>query len=265
MFKNFQKDKRGFSLVELIVVITMVAILSAILVPFMLTYLEEARAQRDDSAMGEVANAVRLAMVNQEVYDEILTYSTYGNFSCYIDKQTSKDLINDVIITRQPKGNLIEQYMFGDIHRIKNESIWYVAGNMRGVTLTFEPKIVDGKPSMVLADAILNKYVYDRSHDFKNSSEWVSDRSEWVDDISYISAEPNYEEKGTLSTMSGDAFFFHHLKSIFGPNIRLNSYTYRHSEYTVFIRMGSTGGNSGIDQDAIVVYGQWNGMGLSPN
>ena len=34
-------------------------------------------------------------------------------------------------------------------------------------------------------------------------------------------------------------------------------------EYAVFIRMGSTGGNQATAQDAIQVYGQWNGTNLS--
>ena len=34
------------------------------------------------------------------------------------------------------------------------------------------------------------------------------------------------------------------------------------SNYTLFIRMGSTGGNQAVAQDAIQVYGQWNGTNL---
>ena len=57
-------------MVELIVVIGVMAVLLAILAPSLLQYTEKSRAQRDDSAMDEVVNAVQLAMSDSKCYDE---------------------------------------------------------------------------------------------------------------------------------------------------------------------------------------------------
>ena len=55
---------------------------------------------------------------------------------------------------------------------------------------------------------------------------------------------------------------YNKLRAVIGDNITLSSQTYRNSEYTVFIRMGSMGGNQASAQDAVAVYGQWNGTNL---
>ena len=74
-------------------------------------------------------------------------------------------------------------------------------------------------------------------------------------------------EVATLSTMQsvgGQAGqLYNKLRAQIGDTITLSSQTYRNSEYTVFIRMGSLGGNDAGAQDAIAVYGQWNGTNLA--
>lgn len=47
-----------------------------------------------------------------------------------------------------------------------------------------------------------------------------------------------------------------------GDTIPLISQTYRHLNYTVFIRMGTTGGAQASAHDAIHVYGQCGGTNL---
>ena len=55
---------------------------------------------------------------------------------------------------------------------------------------------------------------------------------------------------------------YNNLRAVIGDTITLSSQTYRNSEYTVFIRMGSMGGNNASSMDAVAVYGQWNGTNL---
>ena len=56
---------------------------------------------------------------------------------------------------------------------------------------------------------------------------------------------------------------YNKLRAVIGDSVVLSSQTYRNSEYTVFIRMGSMGGNNAGAQDAVAVYGQWNGTNLT--
>ena len=66
-----KNNNKGFSLVELIVVIAIMAVLVGVLAPSLLRYVEKSRAQKDESAMSEVTNAIQLAIADEEVYDEV--------------------------------------------------------------------------------------------------------------------------------------------------------------------------------------------------
>ena len=89
-----KRNKLGFSLVELIVVIAIMEVLVDILAPALLAYVERSRAQKDASAMGELTNAVQLALSDMDANDELLVNSTKENYSCYID-QDDESLASD--------------------------------------------------------------------------------------------------------------------------------------------------------------------------
>lgn len=69
--KKFRKNNRGFSLVELIVVVAIMAVLVVILAPAMLRYVEKTRLQKDESALSEVANAAELALGEEAIMSAI--------------------------------------------------------------------------------------------------------------------------------------------------------------------------------------------------
>jgi hypothetical protein len=88
------------------------------------------------------------------------------------------------------------------------------------------------------------------------------------DDPKYVNATPNYDNAGTFGNMTADPgegahhYLYARTKATVGDRIELSSQTYRNSSYTVFIQMGSTGGALSDNQDAVAVYGQWNGTNL---
>ena len=261
-----KKQNQGFSLVEIIVAISIMAVLIAVLIPSMLYYTERSRAQRDITTMDEVVNSVFLALCSdQNIYDEILTYAAFGNFSCYVDTPTTSG-ITERIVTQEPRNGRKEQFMFGDSARRLDEAVYYAAGNMRGMTLTFQPEMIEGQPVFVMKNAVINKYIQDDTEDGINTSVPTTDRAETADNIVYVNQTPDYEVKGTLGSMtsadSSTPYFYHRLRSVDGNKIEITSQTYRNSEYTIFIRMGRTGGNKDTTQQSIVVYGQWNGTNL---
>jgi prepilin-type N-terminal cleavage/methylation domain-containing protein len=71
MKKEVMKNNKGFSLVELIVVIAIMAVLMAVLAPALLRYVEKSRKQSDASAASEIVNAVEIALSDDEIYDEV--------------------------------------------------------------------------------------------------------------------------------------------------------------------------------------------------
>ena len=75
------KDQNGFSLVELIVVIAIMAALVGIITPAYLSYIEKTRIQRDESAAGEIYRAAEIVVYTGE-YDVtgqvLVTFSSQG-------------------------------------------------------------------------------------------------------------------------------------------------------------------------------------------
>ena len=69
-------NNQGFSLVELIIVIAIMAVLIGVLAPQFIKYVEKSRAQKDASAVEEIRNAAEIALSEEVVYNEMGTLIT---------------------------------------------------------------------------------------------------------------------------------------------------------------------------------------------
>ena len=65
---NRKKNNKGFSLVELIIVIAIMAILTALLAPQFLKYVERSRLSRDEANIALVQRTLQVALVDEETY-----------------------------------------------------------------------------------------------------------------------------------------------------------------------------------------------------
>ena len=144
---------------------------------------------------------------------------------------------------------------------------------MRGVTITFQPDKDTNASQYTLSEAIINKFI--RSNDATNDDKGGKFNTATIKlptsphsgQKYYTASGPVYADYGTLATMCAGSnttnhYLYNRVRSVIGDRVELTSQTYRNSEYTVFIRIGSTGGNQADAQDAIKVYGQWNGTNL---
>ena len=68
-FTQKKKNNKGFSLVELIVVIAIMAVLMAVLVPTLVRNVEKSRVQTDKSALAEVRQSVITALAQEKFID----------------------------------------------------------------------------------------------------------------------------------------------------------------------------------------------------
>ena len=248
-------ENKGFSLVELIVVIAIMAVMTSVLAPSLLGYVEQSRMQKDDSAMGEVNNAIKLALADQDVYDECLIYNVKDNWSCYadgvaatnVDTAKVEDKNNGATAGTVETG---DYWHYNDTTRVKDETLWVPAGSMRGMTLTFTASAQANEAEFPMATARVNQMT--RKVDSIKSGRGESPAR---------TAPLTMENMQTSAATKGR--LYNKLRAVIGNSIVLSSQTYRNSEYTVFIRMGTMGGNQSENQDAVAVYGQWNGTNLA--
>ena len=116
MKKMTKKNNKGFSLVEVVVVIAVMVVLMAILAPALLSYVENSRMRRDDSAMDEVVNAFQLALTDAATFDEAYSYCIPNNYVTYSDSS----------------GHYSQQ--------LNDEEYWAPDGSGPAVTITFNPE-----------------------------------------------------------------------------------------------------------------------------
>ena len=66
------KKNKGFSLVELIIVIAIMAILAAAIAPALIRYIDKSRKADDVTAAGTIATAANAAFTNEAAYEAVM-------------------------------------------------------------------------------------------------------------------------------------------------------------------------------------------------
>ena len=72
------KENKGFSLVELIVVVAIMAVLVGILAPAYLSYVEKTRRGADENMAEEVRHSIEISTAEICVYDELSGGATFS-------------------------------------------------------------------------------------------------------------------------------------------------------------------------------------------
>ena len=218
-----QSKNKGFSLVELIVVIAILVVFAAVLIPSLLQYTENSRAQKDVSAMDEVVNAVQLAMADQNCYDEMLQYSCTNNYITYTDSSG----------------------VYGQV--IADGEYWAPDGSGRATTITFNPEVgPNGDTIYNLDTALVNDMTYGNGSNGENR---VMEGSLIENNQCYLkNASLNGEQTGYLYNM---------VRQSIGNNVITTSQTYRNSSFTIFIKFSQKDGTTVADVD-----GSFNGTNL---
>ena len=94
-----EMNNKGFSLVELIIVIAIMAVLVGVLAPQFLKYVESSRVQKDESAAAEVLNAVKIACSVEDVYKEVSNGTTVKVSDGTIDCGSVTKLADELALT----------------------------------------------------------------------------------------------------------------------------------------------------------------------
>ena len=81
--KKFRKNNKGFTLVELIIVIAIIAVLTAVLAPQYIKYIDNSRWSTDQSNAGTLLHEVQVAIVDTQaagkaVKNDSITFTSGG-------------------------------------------------------------------------------------------------------------------------------------------------------------------------------------------
>ena len=74
-------NNKGFSLVELIIVIAIMAILAGAIAPALIRYIDKSRKSNDVSSAKTIKTAVETAMSNEDAYEALTTYTSLGTIN----------------------------------------------------------------------------------------------------------------------------------------------------------------------------------------
>ena len=225
-----KKQRKGFSLIELIVAIAILATMLLVLTPATLKYVDESRTAKDLKTTADLTEVVESSLADDTVYQEITKYiigkykDSKMNYSSYIDHAEAE--------VEEYKESLGEDsYTYGEKARRVDGVRYMVGGKMRGITITF-PVTEDKK-------------------------------------IDYQNGRINEIQPGGIKGMANPIVLkdaspsmVEFIKNKFGKDVPITSATYRYSEFTIFIYTGPAVSFTETADSPMKVYGQWDGTNL---
>lgn len=98
------RKNKGFSLVELLVVLAIMAILAGILAPMLIRYINKARLSRDIDTGKGIAQAIMIAVVDEKVKDNAVEHSDQPHAVANMDGGDFKKAVFDILSVTDVKG-----------------------------------------------------------------------------------------------------------------------------------------------------------------
>lgn len=154
---NKKKDNKGFSLVELIIVVVIMAILVGLLAPQYIKYVEKSRKSADASNLSEIVNAIQVKAADAE------SSLPSGGYKITISDSTNKTTIEaDGVTPNEDAVNTIkaavEETMPAYASTVLKSAKWGANGTASDITATVVIK-KDGGTTVTYTPADLETFI----------------------------------------------------------------------------------------------------------
>ena len=118
-------NNKGFSLVELIIVIAIMAILAGAIAPALIRYIDKSRKSNDVSSAKTIKTAIETALGNETIYEYITTTSNFCYITVTPGEPTSSSASSAVSISNAGAGTngKINGKAIADIKTMAEEEI----------------------------------------------------------------------------------------------------------------------------------------------
>lgn len=102
-----KQNNKGFSLVELIIVIAIIAILTGTFTALFFRYIEKTRVTTDNDTIGKITSSIRVAITDTDVYENMgdpitiqltNTKTTVSSGDTYLDQELNSIIPRDVAL-----------------------------------------------------------------------------------------------------------------------------------------------------------------------
>ena len=152
--KTTKTTKKGFTLIELIVVIAIIGVLAAILVPSMLGYVKKSKISSANSTASSVYKAINSALteLDEEGIDVGGCYVLTWNGTTWADTETISD--NFELFTKKVSN------FFDDISKVKSVKAQVVNGSCVALACCSDSTYTGTYPGGVITTDTYDKDVY---------------------------------------------------------------------------------------------------------
>lgn len=131
MRETYRNNNKGFSLVELIIVISIMAVLLGVITPALIRYLQKSRIIRDERNLDIVRESIETVLSNEDFYEDLADSSVVIN-------EDGTIAINNTKISSEEKTKVTKE--FTDV--LNNNKIEMSSFRYNSKKIIF--KVIDG-------------------------------------------------------------------------------------------------------------------------
>lgn len=143
---NKSRECSGFTLLELVLSVSILAILIGMTTPVLAKYIERAREQRYMTEAESVCLATQLYMIDMEAAGTPLTQEKLAAQLCEIEVSSKRHVLNQYLTRRATMGAEIQEFRF--VQSALVGFVYVVNGYKISVKLTGDITIVRDKPDI---------------------------------------------------------------------------------------------------------------------